>query len=493
MNLYSKTAFELSEMIKEKKVSALEVTKSIYSHIQSVEKKVDAYITLTEQNAMKTAAAIDKKIASGQAVAPLAGIPVGIKDNICIKGIKTTCASKILENFVPPYSATVIEKIDANDMVITGKLNMDEFAMGSSCENSAFKPTRNPNDLSRIPGGSSGGSAASVSAMECAISIGSDTGGSIRLPSAYCGVIGLKPTYGAVSRFGLVAFASSLDQIGPIARSAKDIAMFCNVLYGYDPKDSTSVDRKYNDFTENLGEDIKGKRIGLPKEYYGYNFPDTIKNSVLAAAKEFEKMGAIVEETSLPLLEYAIPVYYILASAEASSNLARFDGIKYGYRTADFDSLNDLYLKTRTEGFGDEVKRRILLGNYVLSSGYYDAYYKKALAAQKQMKRNIKKAFENYDILLTPTSPVEVFKIGEKVATPSSMYMSDLCTVSVNIAGVPAISVPCGKDSNGMPVGMQLIGNHFSDRMLVSSAYAYERHTNLVIGLPEALKENCHE
>lgn len=488
MELYEYTACELSAMLREKKTSAREIAESVFERIRGVEKNIDAYISLSEESALRQADAVDGKIAAGEEISPLAGIPIAVKDNICIKGQPTTCASRMLENFRPPYDAAVIENLRKSDVVITGKCNMDEFAMGSSCENSAFKPTHNPHDTSRIPGGSSGGSAAAVSAMECTAAIGSDTGGSIRQPASCCGVFGLKPTYGAVSRYGLVAYASSLDQIGPFGRSAMDVAMLCNVLYGHDGRDSTSLDRTYPDFTENLGEDIKGRRIGLPKEYFSEGISDSVAAAVRSAALEFEKMGAVVEEMSLPLLEYAIPIYYILASAEASSNLARYDGIKYGYRTENFDNLNELYLHSRTEGFGSEVKRRILLGNYVLSSGYYDAYYKKALAAQRLMRSNFRSAFEKYDMLITPTLPVETFKIGERIDDPRTMYMVDLCTVSVNIAGVPAISLPCGSDSNGMPVGMQIIGNHLSDKLLVSSAYAYERHTDMRIGVPAAVR-----
>ena len=488
MELYEYTAHELAGLLREKRASAKEITQSVFQRIRAVEGLVDAYISLSEESALEQAAAVDEKIAIGEPLAPLAGIPVAVKDNICIQGGATTCASRMLENFRPPYHAAVTEKLLENDMVVTGKCNMDEFAMGSSCENSAFKPTKNPHDLTRIPGGSSGGSAAALAAMECAVSIGSDTGGSIRQPASCCGVFGLKPTYGAVSRYGLVAYASSLDQIGPFGRSALDIAMLCNVLYGHDGRDSTSLNRTYPDFTEGLGADMKGRRIGLPKEYFSGDIPDSVLSAVRGAALEFEKMGAVVEEMSLPLLEYAIPTDYILASAEASSNLARYDGIKYGYRAADFDNLSDLYLRSRTEGFGGEVKRRILLGNYVLSSGYYDAYYKKALAAQRLMRSNFRAAFEKYDMLITPTMPVETFKLGERVDDPRMMYMVDLCTVSINIAGVPAVSVPCGRDGNGMPVGMQIIGNHLSDKLLVSGAYAYERHTDMKIGVPAAVR-----
>lgn len=481
MELYEMTAAALSGLLREKKASAVEIAQSVFGRIDKVEERVESYITLTKEEALAKAAQVDRKLAAGEELAPLAGIPIGIKDNISTAGVRTTCASRILENYIPPYDAAVVEKLRACDAVFTGKLNMDEFAMGSSCENSYFKKTKNPHDLTRIPGGSSGGAGASVAAMEAVVALGSDTGGSIRLPAAYCGVFGLKPTYGAVSRYGLVAYASSLDQIGPLARSAEDIALLADVIYGGDDRDSTSVHRSCPGFRQSLSTDMAGKRIGLPKEYFSDEIPACIREAVLAAAKEYEKMGAIVEETSLPMLEFAIPIYYVIACAEASSNLARFDGIKYGFRSPDSDSLESIYRKTRSQGFGPEVRRRILLGNYVLSSGYYDAYYKKALIAQQQMKRNIGTAFEKYDFLLTPTSPVEVFSLGERHNADASMYLTDLCTVTVNITGIPAISIPCGSDTNGMPIGMQLMGNHFSDASLCSAAYAYEKQTGLVI------------
>lgn len=479
MELYKKTAGELSRMLKAKQISSVEITTALFDRISEVEPKIDSYLTLTKDEALKKASAVDERIANGEDLKPLAGIPIGIKDNICTKGILTTCASKILNNFIPPYNATVIEKINSNDMVITGKLNMDEFAMGSSCENSAYKKTKNPHDTTKVPGGSSGGSAAAVASGAAVIALGSDTGGSIRQPASYCGIVGLKPTYGAVSRYGLVAFASSLDQIGPMARSVEDIALLSDVIYGKDNRDSTSCDSGLSNFTNALTGDIKGKRIGLPKEYFGEGINDEIKQQILNAAKTYEKLGATVEETSLSLLPYALPTYYIISSAEASSNLARYDGIKYGYRPEAFTDLKDLYLKTRTQGFGDEVKRRIMLGTYVLSSGYYDAYYKKAQAVQKVIKNEFNSAFEKYDFLLTPTTPSTAFKLGEKTSDPTQMYIEDICTVSINIAGVPALSMPCGKDKNGMPVGMQLIGKKFSDKLLIGAAYAFEKESGI--------------
>jgi aspartyl-tRNA(Asn)/glutamyl-tRNA(Gln) amidotransferase subunit A len=478
MELFKKTATQLSLMIKNKEVSCEEIIKDTFSNIDRVEDKIESYITADKENAINKAKETDKKIAKGVELSPLAGIPIGVKDNICTKGLKTTCASKMLYNFTPFYDATVVEKLNENDMVITGKLNMDEFAMGSSCENSAFKITKNPHDTTRVTGGSSGGSAAAVAAYECTLSLGSDTGGSIRQPSSHCGVYGLKPTYGAVSRYGLVAFASSLDQIGPIARSVSDIALLSNVLYGYDKRDSTSLNYDFGDFTKHLVNDVKGLKIGLPKEFFGDGIEEDVKSSVLNAAKQFEKMGAIVSEMSLPLSEYALPTYYILSSAEASSNLARYDGVKYGYRTEEFTDLQSLYKRSRTEGFGDEVKRRIMLGTYVLSSGYYDAYYKKAQIAQKLIKSDFNKGFEDFDLILTPVSPDTAFKIGEKTGDPLKMYLEDICTVSINIAGLPAFSVPCGKDKNGLPIGMQLIGKRYNDALLMKAAYSFETAQN---------------
>lgn len=460
-------------MIKNKEISSAELTKSVFDRIKAVEDKVDAYLTLDEENAMKKAAEIDEKLAKGEELSPLAGIPVGIKDNISTKGLRTTCASKMLGNYVPPFNATVMNKLD--DIVVTGKLNMDEFAMGSSTENSHFKPTKNPFDTERIPGGSSGGSAAAVAAKEAIVTLGSDTGGSIRQPASYCGVVGLKPTYGSVSRYGLVAFASSLDQIGPLGKCVKDVAMVQSAIAGHDKYDATSSYREYPDFAADLKADVKGLRIGIPKEYFGEGIDPFVKQSVMNAVKELEKQGATVKEISLPSTDYALSSYYIISSAEASSNLARFDGVRYGFRAEEYDGLVDMYERTRSEGFGDEVKRRIMLGTFVLSSGFYDAYYKKAKLVQKRIMQEFASQFADVDVIATPTVPSTAFKIGENTDDPLKMYANDVCTVTVNIAGLPAISIPCAYDDKGLPVGMQLIGGKFTEQRLLNTAYAYEQ------------------
>lgn len=466
---------ELSQLLKDKKISSVELTKSVFDRIKAVEDKVNAYVTLDEENALKAAQAVDDKRAAGESLSDLAGIPIGVKDNISTKGLRTTCASKMLENYVPPFNATVINKINDADMVITGKLNMDEFAMGSSTETSHFKPTCNPHDLTRIPGGSSGGSAAAVAAGEAVIALGSDTGGSIRQPASYCGVVGLKPTYGAVSRFGLVAFASSLDQIGPVGRTVKDVAMLQNVLNGHDRMDATSAYKDYTDLAAGLNADVKGLKIGLPKEYFGEGIDAEVKDKIMAAVKTLEANGAVVKEISLPSTDYALSSYYIISSAEASSNLARFDGVRYGFRAEDYDGLVDMYEKTRSEGFGDEVKRRIMLGTFVLSSGFYDAYYKKAKLLQRRISAEFSDAFADVDVIAAPTVPSTAFKIGENTGDPLKMYATDICTVTVNIAGLPAISVPCGMDSKNLPIGLQLIGDKFTEQKLLNAAYAYEQ------------------
>lgn len=474
MELFERNAYELSDMLKNKEISSVELTKSVFDRIKSVENKVNSYVTLNEENALETAAEIDKKRANQESLSDLAGIPMGIKDNISTKGLKTTCSSKMLNNYVPPFNATVINKLNDAGAVITGKLNMDEFAMGSSTETSYFKPTCNPHALDRIPGGSSGGSAAAVAACEAVVSLGSDTGGSIRQPASYCGVVGLKPTYGAVSRFGLVAFASSLDQIGPIGKCVKDVAMVQSVINGHDRMDATSAYRNYTDLSANLKSDVKGLKIGIPNEYFGEGIDNEVKASVLNAVKELEKQGAVVKEISLPSTDYALSAYYIISSAEASSNLARFDGVRYGYRAENYDSLIDMYEKTRSEGFGDEVKRRIMLGTFVLSSGFYDAYYGKAKLLQKRISEEFNSAFKDIDIIAAPTVPTTAFKIGENIDDPLKMYATDICTVTVNIAGLPAVSIPCGTDSNKLPIGLQLIGNKFTEQTLLNTAYAYE-------------------
>lgn len=474
MELFEKSAYELSSMLKNKEISSFELTNSVFDRIEKVEDKVEAYVTLNKENALEKAKEIDQKIANGDELNAIAGIPMGIKDNISTKGLRTTCSSKMLENYVPPFNATVVNKLEDAGAVVTGKLNMDEFAMGSSTENSFFKKTKNPFDLSRIPGGSSGGSAAAVAAGEAIFSLGSDTGGSIRQPASYCGVVGLKPTYGTVSRFGLVAFASSLDQIGPIGKCVEDVCMLQSVINGYDRMDATSAYREYPDYLANLSKDVKGLKIGLPKEYFGEGIDDSVKTSVLNAVKELEKQGAIVKEISLPSTDYALSSYYIISSAEASSNLARYDGVKYGFRAENYDNLIDMYEKTRSEGFGDEVKRRIMLGTFVLSSGFYDAYYKKAKLLQRRISAEFSENFKDIDVIATPTVPSTAFKIGENIGDPIKMYATDICTVTINIAGLPAISVPCGYDAKGLPIGLQLIGDKFTEQKLLNTAYAYQ-------------------
>lgn len=475
MALYEKSASELSEMLRNKDISSAELTRSVFERINAVEDKVQAYVTIDEENALAQAAAVDEKRAAGEELSPLAGIPMGIKDNISTKGLRTTCSSKMLENYVPPFDASVMSKLRANDIVVTGKLNMDEFAMGSSTETSYYKKTKNPFDLERIPGGSSGGSAAAVAACEAVVSLGSDTGGSIRQPASYCGVVGLKPTYGAVSRYGLIAFASSLDQIGPIGRTVEDVAMVQSVICGHDKMDATSAYREYPDYAKSLSADVKGLRIGIPAEYFGDGIDDEVKTAVMNAVKELENQGAAVKQISLPSTDYALSSYYIISSAEASSNLARFDGVKYGFRAENYDGLIDMYEKTRSQGFGAEVKRRIMLGTFVLSSGFYDAYYKKAKLLQRRIGAEFSEAFNDVDVIAAPTVPSGAFKIGENMDDPLKMYATDICTVTVNIAGLPAVSVPCVHEEGKLPVGLQLIGNKFTEDKLLNTAYAYEK------------------
>ncbi|WP_312641890.1 Asp-tRNA(Asn)/Glu-tRNA(Gln) amidotransferase subunit GatA [Hydrogenoanaerobacterium sp.] len=474
MELYCKTATELAKMLREKQCSAVEITNSVFDRIDAVEGKVKAYLTTEKDSALKKAAEVDTKLAAGETLPALAGIPIAIKDNICTKGVKTTCASKILGDFIPPYDATVIERLKANDFIMVGKANLDEFAMGGSCENSAFMKTANPYDLSCVPGGSSGGSAASVAAGEAILSLGSDTGGSIRQPSAFCGLVGLKPTYGSVSRYGLVAFASSLDQIGPMGRSVEDVAALYSAICGKDNMDATSVSLSQNDFTKGLDGDVRGLRIGVPKEYFGDGVDESVKTAVYKAIDELKNAGAVIKEVSLASTDFAISAYYIISSAEASSNLARFDGVKYGYRAENFSGLTDMYEKTRSEGFGNEVKRRIMLGTFVLSSGYYDAYYKRAKRLQQRIMAEYDAAFKDCDVIITPTTPTTAYKIGERVNDILKMYAGDMCTVTVNIAGLPAMSIPCGSDEKGLPIGMQLIGPKFSEQLLFKTARFYE-------------------
>ena len=471
MELYELTVHELVDKLKKNEITSEDIVKSYSKRIAEKEKDVQAFVTVTTDTAMEKSKNTDREKSK------LAGIPIGIKDNLCTKGVKTTCSSKMLENFIAPYSATVVEKLENEGIISLGKLNMDEFAMGASTEYSAFKATKNPWDLQTVPGGSSGGSAAAVASNMVPWALGSDTGGSIRQPSAFCGVVGLKPTYGLVSRYGLVAFASSLDQIGPIAKDVEDCAILLNVIAGYDEKDSTSVNMPKKDYTNSLVKNVKGLKIGVPKEFLGEGINEEVKKSIENAIEEYKKLGAEVEECSLHIANQALATYYIIACAEASSNLGRFDGIRYGYRTKNFETLKDIYKNSRSEGFGAEVKRRIILGTYVLSSGYYDAYYKKAQKLRTIIKQEFETLFKKYDVLITPTSPTVAYKIGTKSNNPLEMYLADLCTVSVNIAGLPGISIPCGVDNQGMPIGLQLIGKPFAEETLIKAAYTYEQET----------------
>ena len=477
MNIIDLTVHELQEKLAKKEITVEEITKAYAERIEEKEKDVEAFVTTLTDEAIDKSKEIQEKINNGEIKGELAGIPIGIKDNICTKGIKTTCSSKMLENFVSPYDATVMDKINSENMINLGKLNMDEFAMGGSTETSYFKKTKNPWDLTKVPGGSSGGSAAAVASKMVPWALGSDTGGSIRQPSAFCGVVGLKPTYGLVSRYGLVAFASSLDQIGPITKDVKDSAILLNLIAGHDEKDTTSVDMPKKDYVKALTGDIKGLKIGVPKEFFGEGINEEVKENLKQAIETYKKLGAEIEEFSLDIAKYSLATYYIIACAEASSNLGRFDGIRYTYRTPEFKNLKELYKKSRSEGFGAEVKRRIILGTYVLSSGYYDAYYKKAQQVRTLVKNEFDKGFEKYDVILTPTSPTVAFGIGEKSDNPLEMYLADICTVSVNIAGLPGISIPSGVDSKGMPIGMQLIGNRFQEETILNAAYSFEQET----------------
>ncbi len=475
MDITELTVHELQEKLKSKELTIPQITKAYIDKINEKEKDVQAFITILSEEAEKQAEELQNKVEKGEVEGDFVGIPIGIKDNICTKGIKTTCASKMLENFVSPYDATVMKKVNAENMIDLGKLNMDEFAMGGSTEYSYFKKTKNPWNLNKVPGGSSGGSAAAVAAKMVPWALGSDTGGSIRQPASFCGVVGLKPTYGLVSRFGLVAFASSLDQIGPITKDVRDSAMLLNIIAGHDEMDSTSVDREKVDYTKCLEKDIKGLRIAVPKEFFGEGINEEVKASLEKAIEKYKELGAEIHEISLDIAQYSLASYYIIACAEASSNLGRFDGIRYTYRAKDAKNLKEIYKKSRSEGFGPEVKRRIILGTYVLSSGYYDAYYKKAQKVRTLVMNEFNKAFENCDVILTPTSPTVAFDIGSKSNNPLEMYLADICTVSVNIAGLPAISVPCGFDKEGMPVGMQLIGNRFKEETILNAAYKFEQ------------------
>ena len=475
MDILSLTAVELAKAIREGRTTAVEATQAVLDRIAAGEDTYHCYVTVEREMALKQAEEVQKKIEAGELTGPLAGVPFAIKDNMCTEGTLTTCSSKILENFIPTFSAEAVLNLEKAGAVILGKTNMDEFAMGSTTETSYYGVTRNPRNPEHVPGGSSGGSCAAVAAEEAPYALGSDTGGSIRQPSSFCGVTGLKPTYGSVSRYGLIAYASSLDQIGPIARNVSDCAAVFEVIAGYDAKDSTSVKMDDYHFTEALVDDVKGLRIGIPKGYLGEGLDPEVKEAVLAAAKTLEAKGAIVEMFDMDMVDYAIPAYYVIASAEASSNLSRFDGVKYGYRTPDFEDLQDVYKKTRDEGFGMEVKRRMMIGAFVLSSGYYDAYYIKALQVKALIKKGFDDAFAKYDIILGPTAPTTALKMGENLSDPLKMYLGDIYTVSVNLAGLPGISLPCGSDSSGLPIGVQMIGQAFSEKTLIRAAYSLEQ------------------
>jgi len=475
--LFSKTIHEVSADLKAKKVSSVELTKSVMDHLERVEPKVQSFITVTREGALKQAAEADKRLASGKDITVLTGVPLGIKDLLCTKGVRTTCGSRMLENFVPPYNATVVEKLNAAGSIMVGKTNMDEYAMGSSTETSFYKKTKNPWNLNCVPGGSSGGSAACVSADQAFASLGSDTGGSIRQPAALCGIVGLKPTYGRVSRYGLIAFASSLDQIGPFAKDVEDCAIMMGAIAGHDPKDSTSADLSVPDYITEMKKSVKGLKIGIPKEFFPDGLNKEVSDAVKKAIEDLKKQGAEIHEVSLPASPYGLAAYYVLAPSEASSNLARYDGVRYGLRVPG-ENIVEMYSKTRAAGFGPEVKRRIMLGTYALSSGYYDAYYLKALKVRRLIKQDYDKAFEKVDVIATPTAPNPAFRFGEKTGDPLSMYLEDVFTVSINITGLPGLSVPCGISKSGLPIGLQLIGKAFDEATLLRTAYAYEQSTD---------------
>ena len=485
MEILSCTAVEIGRKIREKELTAVEATQAVLDQIDRVENTVHAYVTVDKEGALKKAAEIQKKIENGELTGPLAGVPVAIKDNMCTEGMLTTCSSKILYNFVPTFTAEAVKRLEDAGAVIIGKTNMDEFAMGSTTETSAYGVTRNPWNPEHVPGGSSGGSCAAVAAGETFYALGSDTGGSIRQPSSFCGVTGIKPTYGTVSRWGLIAYGSSLDQIGPVAKDVTDCATILEVISAHDPKDSTSVERE-TDFTSALVDDVKGMRIGIPRDYLGEGLDPEVKEAILNAAKVLEEKGAIVEQFDLSLVEYAIPAYYVIASAEASSNLSRFDGVKYGYRAEEYEGLHNMYKKSRSEGFGPEVKRRIMLGSFVLSSGYYDAYYLKALRTKALIKKAFDDAFARYDVILGPAAPYTAPKLGESLSDPIQMYLGDIYTISVNLAGLPGMTVPCGMDSKGLPIGLQLIGDCFKEKNIIRAGFAFEQsHTRT---MPDMMK-----
>lgn len=475
MDICSMTALELGKKIKQKEVSVREAVEASLERIEEMEPKINSFVTVDAEGALKRAEEVQKGIDEGKITSPLAGVPVGIKDNMCTKGLLTTCSSKILKDFKPAFTAEAVLNLERAGAVIIGKTNMDEFAMGSTTETSYYGETKNPWNLAHVPGGSSGGSCAAVAANECPCALGSDTGGSIRQPSSFCGVVGIKPTYGTVSRYGLVAYGSSLDQIGPVGKNVADCAAVLEIIASHDKKDSTSICREDYDFTGALVDDVKGMRIGIPRDYFGEGLDYEVKENILNAVKALEDKGACVEEFDLSLVQYAIPAYYVIASAEASSNLARFDGVKYGYRTGDYEGLHNMYKKTRSEGFGAEVKRRIMLGSFVLSSGYYDAYYLKALRTKALIKKAFDSAFEKYDIIAAPAAPTTAPKLGMSLRDPLKMYLGDIYTVSANLAGLPGITVPVGMDSKGLPIGMQLIGNCFEEKKIIRAAYAYEQ------------------
>lgn len=475
MSLMSLTAVRLGEKIKNKEVSVLEAVQAALDAIDAKEAEVGSFVTVDREGALKRAAEVQKLIDKGEIESPVAGVPVAVKDNMCTKGLLTTCSSKILGNYIPMYTAEAVLNLEKAGAVIVGKTNMDEFAMGSTTETSAFGATKNPWNTGHVPGGSSGGSCAAVAAEECPYALGSDTGGSIRQPSAFCGVTGIKPTYGTVSRYGLIAYGSSLDQIGPVAKDVTDCATILEIISSYDSKDSTSVKREDYNFTSALTDDVKGMKIGIPSDYFGEGLDGEVKEAVLNAAKELEKKGAVIEEFNLSLVDYAIPAYYIIACAEASSNLARFDGVKYGYRTENYNGLHNMYKKTRSEGFGAEVKRRIMLGSFVLSSGYYDAYYIKALKTKALIKKAFDKAFEKYDVILGPAAPSTAPELGQSLSDPLKMYLGDIYTISANLAGLPGITVPCGISSKKLPIGLQLLGNCFEEKNIIRAAYTFEQ------------------
>lgn len=484
MELYSLTVSEIARKIKEKEITIKEVLDSVYNRIENVEEKVSAYVTLTKEQAYNRATKLQERLDNGEDIGIMGGVPIAIKDNICTNGIKTTCSSKMLENFVPFYDATVIEKLENAGAIIIGKTNMDEFAMGSSTENSAIKKTKNPWDLERVPGGSSGGSAAAVACDIAPCALGTDTGGSIRQPASFCNVVGLKPTYGLVSRYGVVAYASSLDQVGPITKSVEDAAILLNVIAGKDEKDTTSANIPKKDYLKSIKDNIKGKKIGVPTEFISDGINEDVKKAYEENLNTLKELGAEIIEIKLDYAKYSLPTYYIIATAEASSNLGRYDGIRYGHRAKDFSSLDELYVKSRTEGFGDEVKRRIMLGTYVLSSGYYDAYYKRGQKVRTLIIDDFKKAFEKCDVIAIPTTPNTSFKFGEKTSNPLEMYLEDIYTVPVNIAGLPGISVPGGFDKNGMPIGMQFISKAFDEENLLQVAYTFEKNTGFNMKKP---------